>query len=200
VDIPNTNNSLLLALQSQSPARREAAWASFEPSYRPVILAWCRRWHLPGTAPEDLTQEILLKLSVKFLRHCYDPAAGRFRGWLRATVRRALIDYGRAHKNRPDDGAVGGTDHHGMLANLASPEAADQLSEVIANQPVTRAARAIARVKARWPETHWKAFVLRHLEKVPGAAVAAEVGLEVWNVYKTADRIKKELEEELTHG
>src|SRR5262245_46160569 len=79
MDLPTTDGSLLLAIQSQSPDRREAAWEKFEPRYRPVILAWCLRRPLPRETAEDLTQEILLKLSEKFPDHCYDPDQARFR-------------------------------------------------------------------------------------------------------------------------
>jgi RNA polymerase sigma-70 factor (ECF subfamily) len=187
-------------LQSQSPAKREAAWARFEPRYRPVILAWCRRWPLPLETAEDLTQEILLKLSEKFPQHCYDPDRGRFHSWLKATVRNALTDCSRRQQRQLDGAAVGGTDHGRMLAELASPEATDQLSHVITNQPVTKAAWAIGAVRAKTEETHWKAFCLYHVEKRPVAEVAAEVGLGVANVYKILQRIKKQLEEEIGHA
>jgi RNA polymerase sigma factor (sigma-70 family) len=200
VDIPATDHSLLLALQSQSPARREAAWALFEPRYRPVIHAWCRRRHLPVETARELTQEILLKLSVQFLRHYYDPDRGRLRSWPKTVVENVLTDYARAQQRHLVGTAVGGTDHGRMLAELASPEAAEQLSDAVARQPVTRAAQAIGRVRARVPEAHWRAFWLKDVEERPAAEVAAEVGLRPANVYKISQRISKQLEEEIRHG
>jgi RNA polymerase sigma factor (sigma-70 family) len=190
----------MLALQSQTPAKRGAAWALFEPRYRPVIHAWCLRRHLPVETARELTQEILLKLSVQFLRHCYDPDRGRFRSWLKAVVENVLNDYSRAQQRQVVGAAVGGTDHGRMLAELASPEAAEQLSDAVANQPVTRAAQAIGRVRSREPEAHWRAFWLFGVEKRPVAEVAAEVGLSRANVYKISQRIRKQLEEEKGHG
>jgi RNA polymerase sigma-70 factor (ECF subfamily) len=200
VDIPTTDGSLLLALQSQSAARREAAWARFDALYRPVILAWCRRWPLPPETAEDLTQEVLLKLSEKFLEHCYDPDRGRFRSWLKVTVRNTLADYGRRQQRQPDNAGVGGTEHGRKLAELVSPEAADQLSEVIANEPVTREVQAIAQVRARVPELHWKAYCLRRAEERSVEEIARELGLSQANVYKILQRIKKQFAEETGHG
>src|SRR5262249_31330930 len=157
VDIPTTDAALLTALQSQSPDKREGAWARFEPLYRPVILAWCRSRAPSFEVAEDLSQEVLQKLSQQFPRHCYDPVRGRFRSWLKAVVNNVLTDYARARQRRLDTDGVGSTEHGRMLAELASPEVADQLSEVIASQPVTRAARAIATVRARVQEAHWRA-------------------------------------------
>jgi RNA polymerase sigma factor (sigma-70 family) len=203
VDIPLTDRALLLAIHSQSPGKREAAWWRFEALYGPVILSWCW-WRLPPELKEDardLTQDILLKLSVKFLQHCYDPARGRFRSWLAVTVRHAVTDYRRKRQGQIGAGAVGGTDHWRMLADLASREAADQLRDAITNQPATRAAQAIvARVRANVPERHWKAFCLYHFEERPAKEVAAELGLEVANVHKILQRIRKKLEEEKDHG
>ncbi|MCI0462405.1 MAG: sigma-70 family RNA polymerase sigma factor [Gemmataceae bacterium] len=199
MDLPTTDGSLLLALQSQSPARREAAWEKFEPRYRPVILAWCQR-RLPLETARELTQEILLKLSVKFPEHCYDPNLARFRSWLKAVVGNALADYGRRQQRQLDGDAVGGTDHARQLAELVSPEAAEELSEVIASEPATRAAQILAAVQARVPELHWKAFWLYHLEKRSVEEIARELGLSMANVYKILQRIKKLLEEEIAHG
>lgn len=200
MNIPTTDNSLLLALQSQSPAKREAAWALFEPLYRPVIHAWCLKRYLPVETARELTQEVLLKLSVKFRQHLYDPDRGRFRSWLKAVVNNVLTDYSRRQQRQVGGAAVGGTDHGRMLAELASPEAGEQLSDAVANQPVTRAAQAIGRVRARVPENHWRAFWLFDVEKRPVAEVAAEVGLRLANVYKISQRIRTQLEEEIGHG
>jgi RNA polymerase sigma factor (sigma-70 family) len=200
VDSLITDAKLLLDVQSPCQADREAAWATFELRYRPVIRAWCSKRSLQPETAEDLTQEILLKLSEQFLRRCYDPDRGRFRSWLKAVVSNALTDYWRARQRRPDAVAIGGTDHGRLLAELASPESAGQLSEVIATQPVTRAALAVAAVRGRVAEAHWKAFYLYHAEGRPVEEVAAEVGLGVGNVYKILQRIKKQIEEEVGHG
>lgn len=200
MNVPSTDGSLLLALRSQDTHRRDAGWDLFEPLYRPVILAWCLRWGLPRPIAEELTQDVLLKLSVKFIQNCYDPQRGGFRPWLKAVVSNALTDHQRHRLRQPDPLAVGGTDHRRMLAELASPEAAECLSDVIADQPVTRAAQAVAAVRGRVPEAHWKAFTLYHAERRPVEEIAAEVGLQVGNVYKILQRIKKQLEEEVGHG
>lgn len=153
------------------------------------------------TPAEDLTQDILLKLSQKFIQKCYNPERGEFRTWLKAVVSNALTDHRRKQQRQPDHRAAGGTEHWRQLAELPSPdEAAEQLSDAIDLEPVTQAAQAIARVRRRVPESHWEAFCLYHAEKRPVEEVAAEVGLQVGNVYKVLQRIKKQLEEEVGHG
>jgi DNA-directed RNA polymerase specialized sigma24 family protein len=153
MEIPPTNAELILALRSQSPAKREGAWSKFDPLYRPVIFAWCANRY-PHEVAGDLTQEVLLKLSVQFLRNCYDPDRGRFRSWLKAVVNNAMNDYGRKVRAQPKIAGAGGTEHGRMLAEWPGPEAAEQLSEVILSQPITKAARAIAAVQGRVQEAH----------------------------------------------
>jgi RNA polymerase sigma factor (sigma-70 family) len=191
---------LLLALQTEAPATRETAWALFEQLYRPVILAWCRRRVPSFEVAEDLTQDVLQKLSLQFLRHSYDPVRGRFRSWLKAVVNNVLTDFARTRQRRPDGDGVGSTEHGRMLADLASPEVADQLSDVIAGQALTKAAQAIAAVQARVQEAHWQAFCLRYGDGLSASEVAAELGLSLANVHKILQRIRNQLEEEMDHG
>jgi RNA polymerase sigma factor (sigma-70 family) len=197
MDLPPTDPALIRDLQSQTPAKRAAAWAVFDPAYRPVILAWCRRrFHTREDLAEDLTQEVLKKLWEMFPRHYYDPDRGRFHSWLYAVVRNVLNDYSRREAGRPDGDGVGGTDHLGVLAGLEGPEAAAELSRVIGSQPATRTALALARVKASVSERDWKVFFQRFAENRPAAEIAAEMGLSGWNVLKIAQRVRKLLLEE----
>jgi RNA polymerase sigma factor (sigma-70 family) len=199
-DIPPTSAELIRALQSQSPEKREGAWEEFDPLYRPVILAWCRHRY-PFEVAGDLTQEILQKLAVQFLKKCYDPDRGRFRSWLKAVVNNAMADYARKAQGRPDIDGAGGTEHGRMLAELVDSTAAEQLSEAILSEPVTtRVTRALAAVQGRVQEVHWQAFCLLRNDELSTSEVAARLGLKVSNVYKIEERILKKLREEIEHG
>jgi RNA polymerase sigma factor (sigma-70 family) len=198
-NIPPTDARLIDALGSQSPAKRESAWLEFDPLYRPVILAWCRN-RFSAEVAEDLTQDVLQKLSVQFLRNCYDPDRGRFRCWLRTVVNNAMNGYARKSQNQPKIAGAGGTEHGRMLAELVDPAAAERLSEVIMSQPSTKAARAMAAVRGRVQDAHWQAFCLVYVEEISAAEAAARLGLSPVNVHKITQRIKKQVREEIDHG
>lgn len=199
MEIPPTNAELIRALRSQSPAKREGAWSRFDPLYRPVIFAWCANRY-PHDLAGDLTQEVLQKLSVQFLKQCYDPDRGRFRSWLKAVVNNAMADYARQAQRRLNIAGAGGTEHGRMLAEMAGPAAAEQLSEAILREPVTKYARAVAAVQGRVQEVHWRAFCLLYEADLSPSEVATELGLTVANVYKIEQRIKQQLQVEIDHG
>ena len=69
----------------------QAAWAEFVVRYRPSILQWCRRWGLPESDAEDVTQAVLLKFSGSMKTFVYDPSR-TFRGWLKTLAHHAWRD------------------------------------------------------------------------------------------------------------
>src|SRR5262249_9151665 len=147
--IPSTHASLLDALQNDD----QEAWAAFQARYGNVILGWCQRRSLPQDSAEDLTQEVLLKLFQQLPG--YDPAKGRFRSWLKAVVNNTLTDCWRRQRRRPEGGGVGGTAFLDRLAQLETPETADELSGAVASAIETE---VVARVQARVEEKTWQAF------------------------------------------
>src|SRR2546423_3530273 len=90
-----TSTTLLRRL---SDAQDSAAWGAFVQRYRERIIAWCRHWGLQEADAEDVSQSLLLAMPAKMRNFRYDPAKGRFRGWLRTVVRRAAADFSRGQR------------------------------------------------------------------------------------------------------
>jgi RNA polymerase sigma-70 factor (ECF subfamily) len=192
MNIPSTHASLFVPLQRGEHSPQ--AWVAFHARYHDVILSWCRRRELPYACAEDLTQEIWLKLLKDI--HTYDPEKGRLRSWLKAVVNNTLTDYWRRQQAKPERGGVGGSAFLERLANLASPEAADELSGAIEQQSNSTAAEILTRVQARLQPTTWQAFYQTLIEQRPAKEVAQELGLSVSAVYKHTYRVKQMLEKE----
>jgi hypothetical protein len=70
----------------------QAAWERFVALYGPRIRGWCRRWGLQEADSEDVTQDVLLRLSLRLRAFTYDPSRS-FRSWLHAVTRNALADF-----------------------------------------------------------------------------------------------------------
>jgi RNA polymerase sigma-70 factor (ECF subfamily) len=188
--IPSTHASLLDAMQNDD----QEAWGAFQARYGDVILGWCLRRLLPQCSAEDLTQEVLLKLFQEL--PTYDPAKGRFRAWLKAVVNNALTDCWRRQQHRPERVGVVGTAFLEQLAQLQTPETADELSGVIEERAGTIAAEVLKAVQARVEEKTWQAFHRTTVEQRPAAEVAAALGLSIGTVYTYVKRVKNLVREE----
>src|ERR1041384_3848949 len=88
--LPTTRLTLLLQLR-QAPSD-QAGWEIFVERYGRHIYRWCRQWKLQDADAEDVTQDILLKLTQKLRAFTYDPSRG-FRGWLKTVAYNAWRDF-----------------------------------------------------------------------------------------------------------
>jgi len=170
----------------------QEAWARFVDQYGPKILAWCRKWQLQEADAQDVTQEVLLKLSDKMRTFVYDPARS-FRGWLKTLTRHACSDFFDA---LPRQGR--GSGDSGVRQLLDTVEARQDLikhlEEGFDQELLEEAKRRVSRRVA----THtWEAFRLTAIEGLPAADVAARLGLTVARVYVARSDVQQMLREEV---
>src|SRR4051794_2228824 len=188
--LPPTRASLLTQLR-QDPSD-QAGWDEFVDRYGRHIYRWCRQWRLQDADAEDVTQDILVRLSQKLRAFAYDPARS-FRGWLRTVAHHAWRDFvdGRRHA-RPAAGD--GQARELMLTLEAREDLARKLEEAF-DLELLDAAKL--RVRLRVAPHTWEAFRLAALEGLPVAEVAARVHLQVAVVYVAKSKVQKMLEEEI---
>jgi RNA polymerase sigma-70 factor (ECF subfamily) len=188
--LPTTRISLLTQLR-HDPAD-QAGWDEFVERYAPHIYRWCRRWKLQDADAEDVTQEILLKLTQKLRVFAYDPSRS-FRGWLKTVAHHAWRDFAdsrRCARRGADDSEV----QERMLTVEAREDLAQRL-EAAFDLELLEAAKVQVRLRVA-PHT-WEAFRLLALEGRPVAEVAARVQLQVALVYLAKSRVQKMLQEEI---
>ena len=89
-----TRASLLLRMRDPDDGR---AWREFDRRYGELIVRYCRARGLQLMDAEDVRQLVLLSLSRSMPRFEYQPDLGRFRDYLRRTVRNAIIRYANRH-------------------------------------------------------------------------------------------------------
>src|SRR3954447_8045100 len=103
--LPTTRVSLLTQLR-QDPSD-QAGWDEFVERYGRHISRRGRQWKVQDAAAEDVTQDILVKLTQKIRAFAYDPSRS-FRGWLKTVAHHAWRDFedGRRARRGTGDGQV----------------------------------------------------------------------------------------------
>jgi RNA polymerase sigma-70 factor (ECF subfamily) len=150
----------------------EEAWRRFDALYRPLLEAWLRRQRLQTPDIEDLVQQVLEVVVRELPSFQYDPAKGRFRGWLRTILVHRLRDFWRSQQ-RPR-AAPEFLDH--VLRQLEDPTS--ELSRLW-DQEHDRSvvARLLELVQPHFEPTTWLAFRQVLLEGQEVAGVAKNLGL-----------------------
>jgi RNA polymerase sigma-70 factor (ECF subfamily) len=187
--LPTTRVTLLARL-GQNPTD-QVAWDDFVESYGRHILRWCKQWKLQDADAEDVTQEILLKLSHKLREFAYDPSRS-FRGWLKTVAHHAWRDFVDSRRNRA---ASGDHDAWELVQSIEAREDLAQKLEEAFDLELLEAAKV--RVRLRVAPRTWDAFRLVALEGVAVAEAATTVQMQVAMVYVAKSKVQKMLQEEI---
>src|ERR1700730_14633215 len=155
--LPMTRVTLLTQLR-QDPSD-QAGWDEFVERYGRHIYRWCRQWKLQDADAEDVTQDILMKLTQKLRAFTYDPSRS-FRGWLKTVTHHAWRDFAdsRLHAQR----AVGTTQEQELMLTLEAREDLGRKLEEAFDLELLEAAKV--RVRLRVAPRTWEAFRLMAFE------------------------------------
>ena len=149
-EFPDTQSLLLANIQS---LENREAWSEFVQIYRPVIYRMARRRGMQNADAQDLSQEVLVRVSKAIDR--WEPQAGvRFRHWLRKVASNAIVT--AVTKSKPV-GIVDGSAADQILAE--TPEVSAVTSELHDEcYQGTLYLRAAAIVKVDVSPVTWAAF------------------------------------------
>ena len=92
-----TRGSIFQELNSAEPVRRDMAWKNLMARYGPIIRGFARSCGATQQDIDDIVQDVMAGFYAVSPNFEYDPAIGRFRGWLKTCTLRATIR--RAGKN-----------------------------------------------------------------------------------------------------
>ena len=182
-----TRVSLFGRLKSDEAADRQAAWSDFRTRYAPMIAGFARRCGASRQDIDDIVQDVMTNFVAVAGGFVYDPAKGRFRGWLKTCTVRAAIR--RAGKNMRFQGVP--------LDSVPDIELAVEplWNDIWAKQIV---AQALAAIRQRYDNNAtFQAFEQYVLHDRPPTTVAAELGISVERVYQAKTRITRELRERM---
>ena len=177
-----THSSLFLRLKADQTQGREIAWQEFHDRYAPIIAGYARRHRARGDEVDDIVQEVIGGFYAVSPRFVYDPAKGRFRGYLKTATIHAIRDGIRRNRVR------------GLqLDDFEQRVAADESAwEDIWDREIL--ARAMADVRARYHNNKtFRAFELFAVLGAEAQAVAERLGMRVDSVYQAKRRITEAL-------
>ncbi len=91
-----TAKSLFIRLRDGAPAR-EIAWEKFFERYAPIIKAFARKLGVRPHDIDDLVQDVIVRFFSALPEFSYDPAKGRFRGYLKTCTWRVFQSSSARH-------------------------------------------------------------------------------------------------------
>src|SRR5437764_578573 len=115
-----------------------ASWDEFVERYGRHIYRWCRQWKLQDADAEDVTQDILVKLTQKLRAFAYDPSRS-FRGWLKTVAHHAWRDYEDSRRHAQP--AAGDSQVQELMVTLEAREDLTQKLEAAFDLELLEAAK-----------------------------------------------------------
>ena len=175
-----TRATMFLRLRQDDAEARELSWREFSDRYRPVIVGFARRAGMSASDAEDVLQEVILGFFQAHEGIEYDPARGRFRGYLKKATLNVIRK--KARKERlmvPFDDGVG---------DRADDDSDATWERAWSTQIMHR---ALQQVRDQFDDRTWEAFELYAQRGVPADAVAERLGMAVNSVHQAKSRVLK---------
>jgi len=183
----STRASMLIRLKSTDAQPRELAWEAFRTRYARVITGFARNMGAKPQEIDDIIQDVMLGFFNAMPAFEYDPARGRFRGYLKTCTmhtiqRRASKEY--RFKSVP-------------IENVdPSDLEVDHLWNDIWEREQLK--RAIDAVRDRYENNQtFQAFELVTFKHRSVDEAARDLGMNTSSVYKAKQRISEAIKQEL---
>lgn len=168
----------------------EAAWQELVVYYRRFIAYVLRRMNVPSNDVDDLTQQVLIKLSQNL--PSYDRSKARFRTWLSTIIRNTAINHFNKESRNPS--RPNALEDSELATQFERPAELDQLIE--SEWAAFIASTAMERVRAAFKGRAVEVFELG-LEGLSAEAVSERIGLSVSTIYTLRKRVKQRLYTEI---
>jgi RNA polymerase sigma-70 factor, ECF subfamily len=186
----STRASIFLKLTSTDPAPRELAWRQFYERYAPVVQSYARRKGASDQQAEEVVQNVICGFFEASPRFVYDPARGRFRGYLKTCVGRTM---GRMRHESSRSGPIPVDELE--VADARADD--DELWEQAWRQQILRRAVEITRehYARRGKLQTFLAFEHNVLLGASAPETAQKLGINVASVHTAKLRVTEKLKE-----
>jgi RNA polymerase sigma-70 factor (ECF subfamily) len=184
----STRATLLLRLRDRTDS---LSWQEFHDRYGELLYRYARRRGASAVDAEDVVQDVEMSLLKALDGFEYDVRKGRFRGYLRVAVVRAMAR--RANKAGRDGDVV---DPHSFdyLAAVKDAEADERWEREWRSHRLRWALRQIA---GEFEKVTLDAFKVHVLAGKSVEETAAQLGINKASVYQAKSRVLKRVKERL---
>jgi RNA polymerase sigma factor (sigma-70 family) len=195
-DLIPTRESLLSRLRDLGD---ETSWSEFFHTYWRLIYEVALKSGLSDADAQEVVQETAISVFKKMPGFHYNPAQGKFKGWLLQITRRRIADQFR--KYYAEDGGNTKTRlqraSEAELATLRDPARSD-LDQIWAEEWEKHIFNvAVANVKKRACPEHYQLFDLYVVQKWSVSKITDTLGVRAGQVYLAKHRISALLKKEI---
>jgi RNA polymerase sigma-70 factor (ECF subfamily) len=164
------------------------AWCRFDHIYRPMLMRIARRMGLREEDSQDAVQECFKTLQSRIRTFQYEPAIGKFRGFIRQVLLTRIYNLRRKPLPvQPLDGLI-----EEAPGREPSPE------EVFAESWLQEHIRHCLRlVREEVSPRTYQAFLLAAVDQQPLERVSVETGMKIGAVRVAVHRVKRRLKRHL---
>jgi RNA polymerase sigma factor (sigma-70 family) len=177
--------TLLKKIAVQVTGEREAAWVRFFGLYEPAIKRFVA-WHDSSHDPDDVVQDIFLKLVNVVQSGGYDSSKGSFRAFLATMIRRHLVSLYRKDQAR-------GAGLHVDIDDVEPSVSADVAEQIDLKWRMARHQSAIEHVLTKTAISAQSRDIYRaYVEEERSLdEVAAQFGVAKAVIYKIKSRVEQ---------
>jgi RNA polymerase sigma-70 factor (ECF subfamily) len=177
--------TLLQKIALEVTGEREAAWVRFFDLYTPAIRKFAE-WHDSTHDPDNVVQDIYIKLVNAVQSGKYDPSKGSFRAFLATMIRNHLVSLYRKDAAR-------GAGLHVSIDDVDLPVAADAAIAIDAEWLLARRQSAIEHVLTKTAMAAQTREIYRAyaVEGIPVEEVESRFNVSRNYIYKIKSRIEK---------
>ena len=182
---PETSMTLLRKIAVQVTGEREAAWVRFFGLYEPAIKRFVA-YHDSTHDPDDVVQDIFLKLVNVVRSGGYDSSKGSFRAFLATMIRRHLVSLYRKDQAR-------GAGLHVDIDDVEPSVPADIAEQIDLKWRMARHQSAIEHVLTKTAiSAQSRAVYHAYVEdEMPLGEVAAKFSVTEAAIYKVKSRVEQ---------
>ena len=195
-----TNPSIFLRLNRTDTRARQVAWREFHDRYAPIISAFARKLGAHPQDLDDIVQDVLTGFYSTSPTFTYDPAKGRFRGYLKTctchVLRKRALAGARGTPNGQAPVRARAPQH--VSLNNVDPAAleVEQIWNDVWEQQLLR--RAIEQLRAEIGHSKtFRAFELYVMLDRPAQEVSAQLDVHPDNVYRSREQVTQMLRDRI---